>query len=96
MSFLQAVKTLQLNVLLIVRHCRQQGGGGEEGANTSYISILFIICIYTVYVIDHIDVCLCICKMTLQRNSLKFIINVIQIDTCTTEIHFNFYFLRHL
>ena len=33
--------------------------------------------------IDHIDVCLCICKMTLQRNSLKFIINVIQIDTCT-------------
>ena len=35
--------------------------------------------------IDHIDVCLCICKMTIQRNSLKFIINVIQIDTCTTE-----------
>ena len=32
--------------------------------------------------IDHIDVCLCICKMTLQRSSLKFIINVIQIDTC--------------
>ena len=31
--------------------------------------------------IDHIDVCLCICKMTLQRSSLKFIINVIQIDT---------------
>ena len=46
--------------------------------------------------IDHIDVCLCICKMTLQRNSLKLIINVIQIDTCTTEIHFNFHFLRHL
>ena len=46
--------------------------------------------------IDHIDVCLCICKMALQRNSLKFIINVIQIDTCTTEIHFNFYFLGHL
>ena len=32
--------------------------------------------------IDHIDVCLCICKMTIQRSSLKFIINVIQIDTC--------------
>ena len=32
--------------------------------------------------IDHIDVCLCICKMTLQRSSLKMIINVIQIDTC--------------
>ena len=49
--------------------------------------------------IDHIDVCLCICKMTLQQSSLKFIINVIQIDThttCTTEIHFNFHFLRHL
>ena len=45
--------------------------------------------------IDHIDVCLCICKMTLQRSSLKFIINVIQIDTCTTEINHNFYFLRH-
>ena len=45
---------------------------------------------------DHIDVCLCICKMTLQRSSLKFIINVIQIDTYTTEIHFNFHFLRHL
>ena len=28
--------------------------------------------------IDHIDVCLCICKMTLQQSSLKFIINVIQ------------------
>ena len=40
--------------------------------------------------IDHIDVCLCICKMTLQRNSLKLIINVIQIDTCTTEIHLSF------
>ena len=40
--------------------------------------------------IDHIDVCLCICKMTLQRSSLQFIINVIQIDTCTTEIHHNF------
>ena len=35
-------------------------------------------------------------KMTLQRSSLKFIINVFQIDTCTTEIHFKFYFLRHL
>ena len=46
--------------------------------------------------IDHIDVCLCICKMTLQRNSLKFIINVMQIDTYTIEIHFNFHFLRHL
>ena len=46
--------------------------------------------------IDHIDVCLCICKMTLQQSSLKFIINVIQIDTCTTKIYFNFYFLRHL
>ena len=46
--------------------------------------------------IDHIDVCLCICKMTLQRSSLKFIINVNQIDTCTTEIHHNFHFLRHL
>ena len=46
--------------------------------------------------IDHIDVCLRICKMTLQRNSLKFIINVIQIDTYTTEIHFNFHILRHL
>ena len=46
--------------------------------------------------IDYIDVCLCICKITLQRNSLKFIINVIQIDTYTTEIHFNFHFLRHL
>ena len=34
--------------------------------------------------------------MTLQRSSLKFIINVVQIDTCTTEIHFNFPFLRHL
>ena len=40
--------------------------------------------------IDHIYVCLCICKMTLQRSSLKIIISVIQIDT--TEIHF----LRHL
>ena len=46
--------------------------------------------------IDHIDVCLCICKMTLQRNSSKFFMNVIQIDTCTTEIHLNFHFLRHL
>ena len=46
--------------------------------------------------IDLIDVCLCICKMTLLRSSLKFIINVIQIDTCTTEIHLKFYFLRHL
>ena len=46
--------------------------------------------------IDHIDVCLCICKMTLQRSSLKIIINVIQIDTCITKIHRNFDFLRHL
>ena len=46
--------------------------------------------------IDNIDVCLCIWRMTLQQNSLKFIINVIQIDICTTEIYFNFYFLRHL
>ena len=45
--------------------------------------------------IDHIDVCLYICKMTLQQSSLKFIINI-QIDTCTTEIHFDFHFLRHL
>ena len=42
--------------------------------------------------IDHIDLCLCICKMTSQRSSLKFIINVIQIDACTTKIHFNFTF----
>ena len=46
--------------------------------------------------IDHIDVCLCICKMTLRPSSLKIVINVIQIDTCTTEIHLNFHFLRHL
>ena len=46
--------------------------------------------------IDHIDVCLCICKMTLQRSSLILFINVIQIDTCTTEIYLNFHFLRHL
>ena len=47
--------------------------------------------------IDHIiDVCLSICKMTLQRSSLKFIINVIQINTCTAEIPLNFYFLRHI
>ena len=46
--------------------------------------------------IDHIDVCLCISKMTFQRSSLKFIIYVTQIDTCTTEIHHNFHFLRHL
>ena len=39
--------------------------------------------------IDHIHVCLCICKMTLQQSSLKFIINVIQIDTCTTVIYDN-------
>ena len=31
--------------------------------------------------IDHIDVCLCICKITLLRNSLKFTMNVIQIDS---------------
>ena len=42
--------------------------------------------------IDHIDVCLFICKMTLQRGSLKFIINLIQIDTCATKIHSNFSF----
>ena len=35
-------------------------------------------------------------KMTLQRSSLKFIINVIQIDTCNTEVNFIFYCLRHL
>ena len=46
--------------------------------------------------IDQIDTHLCICKMTLQRRSLKFIINVIQIDTYTTDIHLNFHFLRHL
>ena len=46
--------------------------------------------------IDHIDVCLCICKMTLQRSSFKMIINVIQIDTCATEIYLNFHFLRRL
>ena len=48
--------------------------------------------------IDHIDVCLCIWKndITIQRSLLKFIINVIQIDTCTTESHFNFCYLRHL
>ena len=46
--------------------------------------------------IDHIDVWLFICKMTLQRSSFKIIINVIQIDKCTTEINLNFYFLRHL
>ena len=46
--------------------------------------------------IDHIDVCLCICKMTLQRSLLKITISVIQFDTCTTEIHLNFHFLRHL
>ena len=41
--------------------------------------------------IDHIDVCLCIWKMTLQRSSLNLIINVIQIDTCTAEVHFNLF-----
>ena len=46
--------------------------------------------------IDHIDVCLRICKMRLHRSSLKFIINVIQINTCTAEISLNFYFLRRL
>ena len=46
--------------------------------------------------IGHIDVCLCICKITLQRSSLKIYINVIEIDTCTTEIYSNFHFLRHL
>ena len=46
--------------------------------------------------IDHIDVCLCICETTLQRSSLKIIISAIQTDTCTTEIHLNFHFLRHL
>ena len=45
---------------------------------------------------DHIDVCYRIYKMTIQRSSLKFIINIIQINTCTTEIHSNFHFLRHL
>ena len=42
--------------------------------------------------IDHIDVCLFSYKMTLQRSSLKMIISVIHIDTCTTEIHLHFYF----
>ena len=42
--------------------------------------------------IDHIDVCLCICKMTLQRSSLKFNINVTQIDTCSTESLLTFIF----
>ena len=46
--------------------------------------------------IGPIDVCLCICKITLQRSSLKFIINVIEIDTFITEIHSNFHSLRHL
>ena len=46
--------------------------------------------------IDHIHVCLCICKMTLQQSSFKFIINVIQFDICTTKIHLNFHFLRHI
>ena len=48
LSFLQAVKTLQLNVLLIVRHYRRQGGGGV--LTPQYISILFIICIYSIYI----------------------------------------------
>ena len=34
-SISQIVKTLQLNVFLIVRHCRQQWGKGGGGANTS-------------------------------------------------------------
>ena len=46
--------------------------------------------------IGHIDVCLCICEITLQRSSLKININAIGIDTCITEIHSNFHFLRHL
>ena len=45
-SFLLAVKTMQLNVLLIVRHCRRQGG--REVLKPQYISILFIICIYSI------------------------------------------------
>ena len=46
--------------------------------------------------IGHIDVCLCICKITLRRSSLKINTNVIEIDTCITETHSNFHFLRHL
>ena len=46
--------------------------------------------------IGPIGVCLCICKMTLQRSSLKFIINVIEIDIGTTDINSNFHFLQHL
>ena len=46
--------------------------------------------------IGHIDVCLCICKITLQQSSLKININVIEIDTCITKIHYNFHFLQHL
>ena len=48
--------------------------------------------------IDHVDVCLCtcICKMTLQRSLLKYIVSVIQGATCTIEIHSNFHFLRPL
>ena len=42
--------------------------------------------------IDHIDGCLCICKMTLQRSSLKFNINVIQIDTCTCRLYYRNFF----
>ena len=43
---LLAVKTLQLNVLLIVGHCRRQGG--REVLTPQYISILFIICIHSI------------------------------------------------
>ena len=42
--------------------------------------------------IDHKDVCLCICKMTLQRSSLTFLENVIEIDIGTTEIVSTFIF----
>ena len=45
--------------------------------------------------IDYIDVCLCIYTMAFQRSSLKFTINVILNDTCTTEIRFNFHILRY-
>ena len=67
------------------------------GANTS-IHFHIVYYLHTQYnlMIDHIDVCLCICKMTLQRSSLKCTKNVIQIDTCTTEIYFNFHFLQYL
>ena len=46
LTFLEAVKTLQLNVLPIVKHCRRQGGGGGV-LTPQYISTsLYIICIH--------------------------------------------------